>query len=215
MVIGDFIFITQEEWSSTSDGWVVGISFLRGNSGYLPTNYVERTAETNAWTLHTVLPCHQTPGQSHDHKPATCDTLPLSTVSISDNVDSNSSLERLVEAQQECDSRYKEIFTIAGHSLLSCPRSDHDLEVESLYAKVVKASHGEEEDGVSSSTPTRPPGPRQLFITRHGERVTSPSGPGYPTASTRRVATSARTSTCQCRCRRGGRGRRASVATVL
>ena len=57
LVIGDFIFISQEEWSSSSDGWVVGVSYTRGNSGYLPANYVERTAETNAWTLHTVLPC--------------------------------------------------------------------------------------------------------------------------------------------------------------
>ena len=62
---------------------------------------------------------------------------------------------------QECDSR-------------SVP----DLEVKSLYAKVVRPSQesppsldlelefeSHREDKVTSSTPTRPLGPQQLFIT--------------------------------------------------
>ena len=150
---------------------MVGISWLTGNSGYLPTNYVERTAETNAWTLHTVFPFNKAGFSSldpHDSKPVqqpVCDSITSTSIN---KIGSNSSLERLVGAQ-ECDSR-------------SVP----DLEVESLYAKVVRQSresppglgdlHQEEfeshgEDEVSSSTPTRPLGPRQLFITRHGERV--------------------------------------------
>ena len=156
--------------------WVVGISWLTGNSGYLPTNYVERTAETNAWTLHTVFPFNkdglgslESPENKAVQPPAVCDNITTtSTASTSINkVGSNCSLERLVGAR-ECDSR-------------------SDLEVESLYAKVVRQSresppgvgdlhhqlefepHGDDE--VSSSTPTRPLGPRQVFITRHGERV--------------------------------------------
>jgi len=172
LLIGDFVFITQEEWAKTTDGWVVGISWLTGNSGYLPTNYVERTAETNAWTLHTVFPFNKDglSGQECDDSKAVQQTVCDSITSTSINqIGSNCSLERLVGAQ-DCDSR-------------SVP----DLEVETLYAKVVRQTresppglgdlHQELEfeshrdDEVSSSTPTRPLGPRQLFITRHGERV--------------------------------------------
>ena len=157
--------------------WVVGISWLTGNSGYLPTNYVERTAETNAWTLHTVFPFNKdglSSLESQESKPvqppAVCDNVTTSAISTSASIKkigSNSSLERLVGAQ-ECDSR-------------------SDLEVETLYAKVVRQSREsppgvgdlhhqlefepQGDDEVSSSTPTRPLGPRQLFITRHGERV--------------------------------------------
>ena len=155
---------------------MVGISWLTGASGYLPSNYVERTAETNAWTLHTVIPFIR--GRDVTSGIETLDTKQVGPDSIAipsiNNHGSNSSLERLVGAQ-ECDTR-----------------SVHDLEVESLYAKVTRnvrespAGHGEtdvefegtnsggeghREDEVSSSTPTRPQGPRQVFIARHGERV--------------------------------------------
>jgi len=179
LLIGDFIFITQEEWSKTSDGWVVGISWLTGSTGYLPTNYVERTAETNAWTLHSVVPFNRERNLGLETsetmgKPA---PAPVCDSNSINNIGSDTSLERLVGAQ-EADSR-------------SAP----DLEVESLYAKVVRHSresppgHGSElefeardreDETVSSSTPTRPPGPRQLFITRHGERVDFTFGPWIP-----------------------------------
>jgi len=155
LVIGDFVFCTQEELAKTLDGWVLGISWLTGASGYLPTNYVERTAETNAWTLHSTTPFIGT-GEDIESR----ETESGAEVHAQRQVESvGDSLERLVSAH-EADT--------GGSS----------SELDSLYAKV--GGTGQEDCAVSSSTPTRPPGPRQVFISRHGERVDFTFGQWIP-----------------------------------
>lgn len=52
---GDYIYVTEEACATSIDGWVEGISWLTGTSGYFPLNHTKRTGESDSWTLHSTV----------------------------------------------------------------------------------------------------------------------------------------------------------------
>ncbi|KAJ2944764.1 hypothetical protein O0L34_g1653 [Tuta absoluta] len=60
LVMGDYVYIEQKDLDASPDGWVHGTSWLTGVSGFLPAVYTQRTAESDAWTLHRAVSLHAT-----------------------------------------------------------------------------------------------------------------------------------------------------------
>ncbi|XP_043490897.1 protein UBASH3A homolog isoform X1 [Polistes fuscatus] len=50
--VGDYIYIMEESYNSSTDGWIEGTSWLTGATGNFPLNHTKRTAESDSWTLH-------------------------------------------------------------------------------------------------------------------------------------------------------------------
>lgn len=143
LVIGDYVYVSPEDITKSTDGWVVGISWLTGGTGYLPKTYIQQAAETTAWTLHANIPLKSS------QNPVTPFDINLEQTRLS--LSSTSSFERLKAsfgAQREDD--------------LGGVHTSSDPEIEALTKVVPPPSK-------SPKTPMKTP--RQVFVIRHGERV--------------------------------------------
>ncbi|XP_022654098.1 protein UBASH3A homolog [Varroa destructor] len=172
LLIGDFVYVNGDKLNKSTDGWVEGTSWLTGCSGFLPKNYIERTAESDAWTLHkSFIICKSTfsddmprppssplssivPVQSLQEQPATPaqTTQPAATNSIKPTPVERKNVPQLSS-------------TNSGASSNSCdPPSPKE---DTLYENVNFLS-------------LKPNGERRLkrlYVVRHAERIDFTFGP--------------------------------------
>nr|CAD7196973.1 unnamed protein product [Timema douglasi] len=149
--IGDYIYITADALNSTPDGWVEGTSWLTGCDGYLPANYTERTAESDAWTLHR--------------------TVGLSKLGVGQDIEGNG----------VAPSLQKPPSLGVGEPLSSSKPSDATSDSSEDKTASVYESHVEPLDKPDDAPDLGPiTGPRHIFIIRHGERVDFTFGTWIP-----------------------------------
>lgn len=169
--IGDFIYMGQDALVSSPDGWVDGVSWLTGCSGYLPQNYTERTAESDAWTLHRSVPINQEDALDGVDESDGIAVTRQPTVSLP---------SQSFTSDGRC-STPSDIMTDPPSSVYENVEESKDTQ-EVLSADVtdsVSSDINDEVDRVWQQSEEKV-SPRQLLIMRHGERVDFTFGSWIP-----------------------------------
>uniref|UniRef100_A0A1A9UX22 Ecdysteroid-phosphate phosphatase n=1 Tax=Glossina austeni TaxID=7395 RepID=A0A1A9UX22_GLOAU len=159
--IGDYIYLNSDAVDNSSDGWAEGISWLTGSHGHLPVNYTERTAESDAWTLHRVVQLSKSITPS------------LSSAEEIDIVDGHS-ISTEAEDQPHRDFTHK----ITPNSM-STPNAN-DIKVEPMAATVPKSDDTLSQHSADNSVSISSNRNRRIYIMRHGERVDFTFGTWIP-----------------------------------
>ena len=75
LVVGDYVYVSRDSLQSSPDGWVEATSWLTGQSGHLPLNYIQPTAESDSWTLHRSVGARRTTGRPARTENSSCCVL--------------------------------------------------------------------------------------------------------------------------------------------
>ncbi|XP_030750687.1 protein UBASH3A homolog isoform X2 [Sitophilus oryzae] len=156
---GDYLYLSSEALANSPDCWVEGTSWLTGLSGLLPESYTERTAESDAWTLHKKV--------SINSVTPTANPKQVELKSSGASSASNSSIEPSVLNNEEVSAPSPPIVQEIEMELGSIK--------ENFYENLIDIQrHIMAEDVVGEPTY------RNVFIMRHGERIDFTFGSWVP-----------------------------------
>lgn len=166
LLLGDFVYVDPEACNNSIDGWIEGISWLTGCSGFLPKNYVEKTAESDAWTLHKSVELNPSADELDeiDGVSALSDQalrlLNQMSPELGCNNDTNS------HRDQPTSTR---VVAVRPTELSKCTENyaNFNLDMAGLSPVVERPLAFKQ-------------GPRRLFIVRHGERIDFTFGTWIP-----------------------------------
>ncbi|XP_055524218.1 ecdysteroid-phosphate phosphatase isoform X2 [Wyeomyia smithii] len=189
--IGDYIYMTPEAIQNSTDGWVEGISWLTGISGYLPENYTERTAESDAWTMHRTVPlCDVSPdvesgsdmvdGVRHNIQTTVFSHVDLDnhdiesqeTVSIG-NIETQKCDEAQISLTVDTDKQKDNI--VVPEKLYELMENQTSLSVISTRSNMCTGGETEEIRPVQEIAAGR-----RIYVLRHGERIDFTFGTWIP-----------------------------------
>ncbi|XP_066143355.1 ecdysteroid-phosphate phosphatase [Euwallacea fornicatus] len=155
---GDYIYLSSDALSNSPDGWVEGTSWLTGLTGLLPQSYTERTAESDAWTLHKKVSINSVTPEASGK---------LSTQDMS-NVTTTLSMSHF----QHSVLNNEEVQVPPPPGV---PEVEPNPVMENFYENLIdiRKQEGKKSPSEESST-------RSVFIMRHGERIDFAFGSWVP-----------------------------------
>ncbi|XP_069957026.1 ecdysteroid-phosphate phosphatase-like isoform X3 [Cherax quadricarinatus] len=164
LLIGDFVYVKGDSLASSPDGWIEGTSWLTGSTGFLPINYIERTAESDSWTLHRAIPVIGSTGRE-GLETASFPRRPPISLSLLNLLENSEGSRRSTEVLSESSSIDRLHSRQASLEVAHSPPLPQQEALDVLYAKVKKPK----KEGPLYKFPIE--GPRKIIIARHGERV--------------------------------------------
>ncbi|XP_059053161.1 ecdysteroid-phosphate phosphatase [Achroia grisella] len=173
LVLGDYIYIEEKEFNSSSDGWVYGTSWLTGVSGCLPAVYTRRTLESDAWTIHKTITLGNNSLDSKSESDSNTEPEMASNYPHEDAAQLG--FEKSEETYKEW-SKYWDAYSTRTNPNVLTPVDTIDNKNGSTSGNGDIASNSSSKNATNGQKTDR----RWYFAMRHGERVDLTYGDWVP-----------------------------------